>query len=144
MAGGVSMRATQSRDSEIGRWVRVQRLSRGLSQRELGTHIGVSLHQVQKYEQGRNHIGSGRLERIAEVLGVPVAFFFMSEGIEQPTAADDLASPLDYLKSEGAVRLVRAYSRISDSKARYAIVQIVEHIAHERAPRRRRSAKKQS
>jgi transcriptional regulator with XRE-family HTH domain len=70
------MRATRARDSEIGRRIRVQRLARGLSQREPGKHIGVSLHQVQKYEQGRNRISSGRLQRIADVLSVPVTFFF--------------------------------------------------------------------
>ena len=57
-------------------------------------------------------------------------------------APSDPVSPLDYLKSEGAIRLVRAYSQIADSKVRYAVVQIVEHMAQESAPRRRRNSKK--
>jgi transcriptional regulator with XRE-family HTH domain len=62
------------RDAEVGRRVRAQRLARGLSQTELGTKIGVSFQQLQKYENGGNRIGAGRLERIAEALKVPVSF----------------------------------------------------------------------
>jgi len=46
----------------------------GLSQKEFGRKIGVSYQQLQKYERGENRISTGRLQRAAEVLGVPVTF----------------------------------------------------------------------
>jgi len=69
-----SSRAT-TRDRDIGRRVRLQRLAKGMSQTELGDHIGVTFQQVKKYELGANRIDSGRLQRIAEVLDTPVSLF---------------------------------------------------------------------
>jgi transcriptional regulator with XRE-family HTH domain len=95
VAETASVRATDARDRDIGRRVRVQRLAKGMSQ----TELGVTFQQIQKYECGGNRIGSGRLQRIAEVLDMPVGFFF-SEQSPEPGE-----SPLDYLKLEGAVTL---------------------------------------
>ena len=116
-------RKPNSRDVEAGRRLRTQRLEMGLSQKEFGRKIGVSYQQLQKYERGENRISTGRLQRAAEVLGVPVTFFFDSYVAEQ------VGSPLDYLTTEAAVRLVRAFAKIEDHKLRYAVVQIVEQMA---------------
>ena len=72
-------RRSDHRDTEVGRRVRTQRLTKGLSQTELGTKIGVTFQQVQKYENGGNRIGAGRPSRIAEALEVPASFFFPDE-----------------------------------------------------------------
>src|SRR5262244_2719043 len=72
----MTQRGGDPRDAEIGRRVRTLRLQRGLSQTELGSLINVTFQQVQKYEKGTNRISAGRLQRIAEVLTVPVSFFF--------------------------------------------------------------------
>jgi transcriptional regulator with XRE-family HTH domain len=71
-----SARATDARDRDIGQRVRVQRLAKGMSQTELGAHLGVTFQQIQKYEGGANRIGSGRLQRISEVLDMPIFFSF--------------------------------------------------------------------
>ena len=68
-------KAPGPKDVEIGQRIRAQRLLCRLSQTELADAIGVTFQQVQKYEQGVNRVGAGRLARIAEVLSVPVAFF---------------------------------------------------------------------
>jgi transcriptional regulator with XRE-family HTH domain len=122
-------RQPNPRDVEAGRRLRAQRLERRLSQKEFGHLIGVSLHQVQKYEAGINRISTGRLQRIADALSVPVAFFFDSPGA--PSGGEHVFSPLDYLATEPAVRLARAFSKIENSKIQYAVVQIVECIAGE-------------
>jgi transcriptional regulator with XRE-family HTH domain len=134
-------RQPNPRDIEVGRRLRAQRLERRLSQKEFGQKIGVSLHQVQKYETGTNRISAGRLQRIAEVLSVPVTFFF--DGQSVTSGGEQVFSPLDYLSTEVAVRLARAFSKIENSKIRYAVVQIVECIAGESAKpiRKRRRAK---
>ena len=126
-------RRSDARDNEVGRRVRTQRLTKGLSQTELGEKIGVTFQQVQKYEKGTNRIGAGRLSRIAEVLEVPVTYFFPSE--DEPTlpGGDEESSPFSLLSTSGAIQLVRAYSRIQGGNARAALVQIAEHLAEAQA-----------
>jgi transcriptional regulator with XRE-family HTH domain len=126
-------RRSDARDNEVGRRVRTQRLTKGLSQTELGEKIGVTFQQVQKYEKGTNRIGAGRLSRIAEVLEVPVTYFFPSEDEPAFPAADQESSPFALLSTSGAIQLVRAYSRIQGGNARAALVQIAEHLAESHA-----------
>jgi transcriptional regulator with XRE-family HTH domain len=116
LQGPPPRRQPNPRDVDAGRRLRAQRLERRLSQKEFGQKIGVSLHQVQKYEAGINRISTGRLQRIADVLSVPVTFFFDSQ--DAPSAGHQVFSPLDYLSTEAAVRLARAFSKIEDPKIR--------------------------
>ena len=48
----------------------------GMSQEKLGENLGITFQQIQKYEKGTNRVGASRLQAIASILGVPVAFFF--------------------------------------------------------------------
>jgi transcriptional regulator with XRE-family HTH domain len=134
-------RRSDARDNEVGRRVRTQRLTKGLSQTELGEKIGVTFQQVQKYEKGTNRIGAGRLSRIAEVLEVPVTYFFPSDEEPSLPASDPDTSPFALLSTSGAIQLVRAYSRISGGNARAALVQIAEHLAEASAPPGKKSRK---
>jgi|SRR5580704_6481288 transcriptional regulator with XRE-family HTH domain len=122
-------RRPDHRDTEVGRRVRTQRLTKGVSQTELGTKIGVTFQQVQKYENGRNRIGAGRLSRIAEVLEVPASFFFPDESAAASPTWDRDSSPVALLSTAGAVHLVRAYARIQDGNARHALIEVAEHLA---------------
>jgi len=63
-------------DVEIGVRMKQARVTAQLSQTELGAYLGISFQQVQKYEKGINRIGSGRLYKIARVLGVKITYFF--------------------------------------------------------------------
>jgi transcriptional regulator with XRE-family HTH domain len=126
---GKPNRRSDHRDTEVGRRVRTQRLSKGMSQTELGTKIGVTFQQVQKYENGVNRIGAGRLSRIAEVLEVPVTFFFPDDNGASSFPLDEGDSPFALLSTSGAIQLVRAYSRIRDGRKRHSLVEIAEHLA---------------
>jgi transcriptional regulator with XRE-family HTH domain len=121
-------------DVEVGHRIRIERLSRGLSQTALANQLGVTFQQVQKYEKGVNRVGAGRLTKIAEVLGVPVGTFFGGKEIlagEGP-AKDGEASPLKLLTVSGAFRLLRAYAEIDDGNLRRSIVDLVEQISTQR------------
>src|ERR1044071_3107456 len=63
-------------DKYAGARLRTSRLARKMSQTELGEALGVTFQQVQKYEKGTNRISASRLQQIADVLDVPVTFFF--------------------------------------------------------------------
>jgi transcriptional regulator with XRE-family HTH domain len=54
----------------------MRRIMLNMSQTTLGDAVGVSFQQLQKYEKGTNRIGASRLQQIARILQVPVAFFF--------------------------------------------------------------------
>src|SRR5262249_53727681 len=105
--------------------VRVRRLEKGLSQTQLATKIGVTFQQVQKYENGVNRISASRLQRIAEILNVPITFFF------DVTPARSGGAPFAYLQTEGSLKLMRAYAEIKDAKVRYVLVEIAQRLARE-------------
>ena len=105
-------KAPDARDVEVGRRIRSQRLVSRMSQTELANNLGVTFQQVQKYEKGVNRVGAGRLSRIADVLSVPVSFFFSGD-ISAPSSSS-ATTGLSFLETAGAVRLVRAYSTIED------------------------------
>ncbi|HYS49069.1 MAG TPA: helix-turn-helix transcriptional regulator [Xanthobacteraceae bacterium] len=114
---------------EVGRRIRAQRLVRGLSQTDLGKSLGITFQQVQKYEKGANRVGAGRLTRIAEVLGVQVAFFFSNIDLASSGSGKDASEALSFLETSGAVRLVKAYAEIRDVDIRRALVDLAESIA---------------
>jgi transcriptional regulator with XRE-family HTH domain len=120
-------RGGDPRDAEIGLRVRTLRLQRGLSQTELGSLISVTFQQVQKYEKGANRISAGRLQHIAEVLGVPVSFFFAAADAPKPPPGDEVE--FAFLQTEGALRLARAYARIRHPALRLKLLRLTEAIA---------------
>ena len=124
------MRKRDPRDGEIGKRVRTLRLQRDMSQTELGNSLQVTFQQVQKYENGANRISAGRLQRIAEVLDVPVTFFYDGFGEASHSVKD--ASPkieFDSLQSVDAVRMLKAYSRIKPRGTRLQLLKLTEALA---------------
>lgn len=63
-------------DTHVGGRLRLRRTLLGLSQTELGRRVGLTFQQIQKYEHGTNGIAASRLWQLADILGVPVSFFF--------------------------------------------------------------------
>jgi transcriptional regulator with XRE-family HTH domain len=122
-----SIKSPDDNDIAIGRLIRAQRLVSRMSQTELANKVGVTFQQVQKYEKGVNRVGAGRLCRIAEALNVPVTFFF--EGAQgHNTLPGDVNEALAFLKTAGAIRLLRAYDKM-DSDVRGHLLAIVEIVA---------------
>ncbi len=84
-------------DVHVGGRVRDRRTFIGMSQEELGKHVGLTFQQIQKYEKGMNRIGAGRLWRFSLILGRPISWFF--EGIgEQKRKVDDLLAKRETLQ----------------------------------------------
>ena len=53
-------------DKLVGKNIRIFRLAKKLSQTELGNSVGATFQQIQKYENGTNRVGSGRLAKVAQ------------------------------------------------------------------------------
>jgi transcriptional regulator with XRE-family HTH domain len=123
-------------DKHVGSRVRMRRMMLSMSQEKLGDALGLTFQQVQKYEKGTNRIGASRLQQISHILQVPVAFFFdgaphvpgtgRSEGMGE---APSPAYVSDFLATSDGLALTKAFMRISDSKLRRRIVDLVEQIA---------------
>lgn len=84
-------------DQKVGLKVRARRMQLGMSQDALGTHLGVTLQQIQKYEKGSNRIGSSRMAHIAAALKAPISFFY--EGVQQTSVTP--IDPVTVLSSAG-------------------------------------------
>src|SRR4051795_11093845 len=63
-------------DVHVGARIRTRRLLLGMNQETLANALGLTFQQVQKYEGGANRVSASRLAQVAEVLRVPVTYFF--------------------------------------------------------------------
>ncbi|WP_330169177.1 helix-turn-helix transcriptional regulator [Bartonella grahamii] len=79
-------------DISIGKRIRHRRIAMGLSQKELGTHLGVSFQQIQKYEKGLNRVSAKCLLEIAQKLEVPLTFFYTDLLTADITTKEDLST----------------------------------------------------
>jgi transcriptional regulator with XRE-family HTH domain len=119
-------------DVHVGGRVRLRRMMLGMSQEKLGEQLGITFQQIQKYEKGTNRIGASRLQNIATVLSVPVGFFFDGAPGQGSSGAADSKSGsyvVDFLSSSEGLQLNRAFVRISDSKIRRRVVDLVRALA---------------
>jgi transcriptional regulator with XRE-family HTH domain len=120
-------------DKHVGSRVRMRRMMLSMSQEKLGDALGLTFQQVQKYEKGTNRIGASRLQQIANILRVPVSFFF--EGAPNAPGSAGLGeapSPAyisDFLATSDGLSLTRSFMRIKSGKLRRRIVELVEQIA---------------
>jgi transcriptional regulator with XRE-family HTH domain len=115
-------------DVLVGNNVRILRLEKGFSQSNLAERLGITFQQIQKYEKGINRIGSGRLARLSQVLGVSVSRFFqgseagVTSGIPPEALTDLLAKPY-------AIRMLKALASVSNNATRLSLVQLAESMA---------------
>ena len=91
--------------------------------------MGLTFQQVQKYEKGANRMGASRLQQAADILRVPVSFFFEG-GTEGPFESPSSLSPSyvdDFVASEDGLRLAKAFMRVRPA-LRHEIVALVKEI----------------
>ena len=112
---------TQDIDRHVGARVRERRIMLGLTQQQLADLIGVTYQQAHKYERGINRISAGRLYEVAQVLSVPVGYFF--DGLEkQDTRA---ISPRERM----CLELARNFAQIPNERHQEALSQLARVLA---------------
>jgi transcriptional regulator with XRE-family HTH domain len=116
-------------DESIGKRLKLRRLQLGLSQESLGLALGVPFEQVQKYETGSDRIEVVRLQQIAEILNVPILFFF-GGALGAARNREGPCDVVDFLDTAYALRLVQAFRRIEKRHIQRSIVELVEHVAN--------------
>jgi transcriptional regulator with XRE-family HTH domain len=111
----------------------MRRIMLDMSQTTLGGAVGVSFQQLQKYEKGTNRVGASRLQQIAHVLQVPVAFFFEGANHVPEGGIQTDERPLDdFMATREGLALAKAFMRINSTKLRRRIVDLVDQIDKDR------------
>lgn len=118
-------------DVHVGARLRERRVLLGLTQTELADLLGITFQQAQKYERGTNRISASRLYDIANVLELPIQWFYddMPEDIENQSprkraglaAAPESSVVFNQTHSREALELLRSYYKIKDDKKRYRV-----------------------
>src|SRR5437763_2317890 len=122
-------------DVHVGARVRTRRLLIGMNQETLARALGLTFQQVQKYEGGANRVSASRLSQIANILGVPISYFFNDlepDGAE-PSAHEREAR--ERLQRPETIELIRAYYAIADQRMRHQFLEMVKTASQPHKPR---------
>lgn len=109
-------------DRHVGTRIRERRIMLGLSQQQLAVMIGVTYQQAHKYERGLNRISAGRLYDIAQVLNVPISWFF--EGMDADATGGEM-NP----RQRMCLELARNFALIDNLKHQEALSQMARALA---------------
>lgn len=121
-------------DVHVGGRLRLRRTLLGYSQERLGDAVELTFQQIQKYERGANRISASRLYQFANVLNVPVSFFYddMDESISGKKAhkkSEPESIDQSVLLERETLVLVRSYYGIPDPSKRRCVAQLIRSIA---------------
>ena len=120
-------------DTHVGNKVRMRRKILGWSQQKLGDALGLTFQQVQKYERGTNRISASRLQRISDILQVPIEYFFENaphaKGMIKTKVPPSVSNLSEFVASSEGLALIKAFMGIQKPRLRRSIVDLVEAIA---------------
>lgn len=122
-------------DVHVGSRIRLRRNMLGMSQERLGEGLGITFQQIQKYEKGTNRVGASRLQAISSLLGVPVSYFFedapgqVEESTRGLAEANSANYVVDFLNSAEGLQLNRSFVKITDSKVRKRVIDLVKALS---------------
>ena len=123
MIGSMTLRrGAQDIDRHVGARMRERRMLLGLTQQQMDELIGVTYQQAHKYERGLNRISAGRLYEIAQVLSVPVSWFF--EGLATETHHAEMTP-----RQRMCLELARNFAAIDNEKHQEALSQMARALA---------------
>jgi transcriptional regulator with XRE-family HTH domain len=105
---------------QIGEKIRKLRLTKGISQKELASHVGVTYQQIQNYEKGKSKIPVDRLIKIAEALEVSLDYFLK-----------EFDNNHDKVPESELALLTNYYKGISSEKIRKQILSLLHTLAEE-------------
>lgn len=119
-------------DVQVGANIKTARQQRGITQKALGDALGLTFQQVQKYENGKNRVGAGRLRQISDILGIKPEQLFppqaaWEDGVDEEY--EQLKEVLHATRTTEGRELVAAFLGIRSAELRRKIVALVEAIA---------------
>ena len=124
-------RSPTTTDVHVGSQIRARRILLGLSQTDLADGLEITFQQVQKYERGSNRVSASRLYHIAQLLDLPIAYFFdglEGSGKKQPLSTDT-GVPDDATSRKESLRLLRYYYALPDQADRDQFRELLKGIS---------------
>ncbi len=124
-------------DVHVGARLRQRRTLLGMNQTKLGSSIGLTFQQVQKYEKGTNRISASRLYALSGTLDVPIEYFFSdmpstvaasSSTLRRGRAKKPPSYEPDPMGTRETLELVRAYYKIEDAEIRKRLYELTKTI----------------
>lgn len=112
-------------DLFVGQRIRAERLSKNLSQTELGLAIGVTFQQIQKYERGSNRVSASTLAKTAAALDIPVADLFPPR-----EGGDEARGRLEIGAIRGGAALAEYFAVMKPSQ-RVILLQVAQEFARQ-------------
>ena len=109
-------------DGYIGAKIRGYRNQAGISQEELGRHLGVTFQQVQKYEKGVNRVTSSRLAQMARIFKCDISDLMPDHA---PGRRPKGLSNVDRcVATRDGMKLIDSFVSIKNQNLRAAIVDL--------------------
>ncbi|HEY2621616.1 MAG TPA: helix-turn-helix transcriptional regulator [Acetobacteraceae bacterium] len=71
-------------DQHVGRRIRGKRRALGLTEDRLARSLGVDADTVRAYERGTERVPSEHLNRLSEIMEVPLSYFFPAAPCPDP------------------------------------------------------------
>ena len=107
-------------DEHLGKRLRRRRRLLGLTQQQLASACGVRFQQIQKYECAANRMSAARLWRLAQVLDVPVSYFYEGFGPQRDSGGRgrEGEAQREVFTRKETRDLVRAYYSLSERPRR--------------------------
>jgi transcriptional regulator with XRE-family HTH domain len=105
-------------DEHLGKRLRRRRRLLGLTQQQLASACGVRFQQIQKYECAANRMSAARLWQLAQVLDVPVSYFYDGFGPLTERRPRDGENQREMYTRKETRDLIRAYYSLSERPRR--------------------------
>lgn len=103
-------------DQRIGALLKQRRIQLGWSQQGLGSKLGLTFQQIQKYEKGDNQLSVARLLQVCETLEVDIPYFL-----------DAHATPLQATRID--YETTRAIAKIKNERVKSAMLRLARECA---------------
>jgi transcriptional regulator with XRE-family HTH domain len=121
-------------DKSVGDRLRQRRREIGLSQVELGVQLKLTPQQILKYERGTNRIGAGRLFEMAQILRVPIRYFFQDADRPALGSANALAGHNQdalaaFARSTEGRELCAAFKGIANAATRARVAKLIQALS---------------
>ena len=116
-------------DRHVGARIRARRLVLGTTQQTVAARLGVTFQQVQKYELGINRVSASRLWLMAQVLSVPVEYFYDGLPVEAERGKDVPKIPANAPADSDSSALLRCFAAIDPSK-RTRLLDLARSLAY--------------
>jgi len=116
-------------DVHVGNRIRMRRLLLGMNQETLANALGLTFQQVQKYEGGANRVSASRLSAMAEILSVPISYFFGDLRADDAEVSPEDQRWREHLQKPETIEFIRLYYAIPDPKIRQQFLEMTKTLA---------------